>query len=168
MLSNAVFLAVLLTTPMAPEVRQDAVAQQLARMLVADSYNKLIATMGASIVASLTPLLEETGQTIDTARANQVMADIIAEVIPYEDHISITVPVLVKHFSDAEMSGLIEFYKAPLGAKLLHEMPAVMNDIVPASQALAQARQPLILQQVQKRLVPLIHKRSAIAPQPTP
>jgi len=38
------------------------------------------------------------------------------------------VPVIAKHFSDADLRDLIAFYRSPVGQKLIREQPALMAD----------------------------------------
>lgn len=38
--------------------------------------------------------------------------------------------VYAKHFSEAELQGVLDFYRTPLGSKMLKEMPSVMQESV--------------------------------------
>ncbi len=45
------------------------------------------------------------------------------------------VPIYARHFTEAELQGLIDFYSSPLGRKVTGEMPAVMQESMAAGQA---------------------------------
>lgn len=44
------------------------------------------------------------------------------------------IPVYAKHFDEAELQGLIEFYSSPLGKKVISELPAVYQESFEAGQ----------------------------------
>lgn len=52
----------------------------------------------------------------------------IAESVTSEEIVKLSIPPYVKHFSEEELAGLIEFYKTPLGQTLLEKMPAVQYE----------------------------------------
>ncbi len=45
-----------------------------------------------------------------------------------DDIINRMIPVYQRHFSNADIQGLLTFYRSPLGQKVLREMPATMQE----------------------------------------
>jgi hypothetical protein len=59
--------------------------------------------------------------------------EFMAEVKPAEME-ELVVPIYARHFSEAELQGLIDFYSSPLGRKVIGEMPGVMQESMAAGQ----------------------------------
>ena len=55
------------------------------------------------------------------------------EVNP-NDLIELVIPIYCKHYSDDEMLKLIEFYKSPLGQKVIEKLPLISQDSYMAGQ----------------------------------
>lgn len=49
------------------------------------------------------------------------------------------VPIYAKHFSDADLQALIDFYSSPVGKRVISEMPAVTQESMAAGQAWGRA-----------------------------
>jgi len=54
--------------------------------------------------------------------------------VDLEQLLNLAVPIYESHFSDAEIKGLIEFYKTPLGKKSVSELPQLMGELMTAGQ----------------------------------
>jgi hypothetical protein len=54
--------------------------------------------------------------------------------VDLEQLLNLTVPIYDSHFSHAEIKGLIEFYKTPLGKKSVSELPQLMGEMMAAGQ----------------------------------
>jgi len=54
------------------------------------------------------------------------------------DFVTMLVPVYQKHFSTAEVDQLIAFYQSPIGQKLVHEQPGILQDSVAAGRVFGQ------------------------------
>ncbi len=63
--------------------------------------------------------------------------------------VELVIPVYAKHFSDADIQGLIAFYQGPLGRKVVKEMPAITQESFSLGQAWGRA----VAEKVKKRLV---------------
>jgi hypothetical protein len=59
--------------------------------------------------------------------------EFMEEVKPAELE-ELVVPIYARHFSEAELQGLIDFYSSPLGRKVVGEMPQVLQESVAAGQ----------------------------------
>lgn len=55
----------------------------------------------------------------------------IKEASP-DDFIEMLIPVYVKHYTDDELIDLIEFYKSPIGKKVIEKLPLISQDSMKA------------------------------------
>jgi len=80
---------------------------------------------------------EEIGATMD-------------ELLP--DLMAVTATVWAKHFTTEEIRGLTDFYRTPLGQKLIEKQPIVMQEAMQASFQISQDMGQQVMQRVRKRL----------------
>ena len=66
------------------------------------------------------------------ARMDKMMDDLLKD-FPYEAIDQAMVPVYQKHFTKGEMDALVAFYTAPMGQRILKEMPGVTAEALQAS-----------------------------------
>ncbi|NTV28642.1 MAG: DUF2059 domain-containing protein [Candidatus Omnitrophica bacterium] len=60
-------------------------------------------------------------------------ADSFQKAIKVDDIIQALLPIYDKHFSEAELKTLIDFYSTPVGRKLIDTIPALMSESVEVS-----------------------------------
>lgn len=60
------------------------------------------------------------------------------------------VPIYQRHFSAADIQGLLKFYRSPLGKKVITEMPATMAEGMQLGQAWGRDRAQAMLAELQK------------------
>ncbi len=72
-------------------------------------------------------MMEQINSEIDT--------NIILEDSDFETLVEFVVPVYTKHYSEAELDGLIEFYKSDLGRALKDKAPLIARESMQAGQA---------------------------------
>jgi hypothetical protein len=60
------------------------------------------------------------------------------------------VPIYQRHFSAADIEGLLKFYRSPLGRKVITEMPATMAEGMRLGQAWGRQRAQVMLTDLQK------------------
>ncbi|MEI7036907.1 DUF2059 domain-containing protein [Fulvimonas yonginensis] len=60
------------------------------------------------------------------------------------------VPIYQRHFTAADIQGLIKFYRSPLGRKVITEMPATMAEGMQLGQAWGRDRARAMLAELQK------------------
>lgn len=53
--------------------------------------------------------------------------------------IELVIPISVKHYTDEEMKQLIEFFKSPIGKKMVEKMPVITQDSYAAGEKWGQA-----------------------------
>jgi len=72
---------------------------------------------------------------------------------------AMAVDTYARNFTAAELHGLIDFYKTPLGHKLLQKLPGIMSDLMTYTQMqISRRAAPMMRERVQ----PLL--RSELAP----
>ncbi len=97
-------------------------------------------------IAKIRELIRVTGTAQVALDAMRHQMDTIKKMIPFppkaqddfaegflaaanvDDFIELIIPIYDKHFTEAELDGMIAFYKTPLGQKLIKELPAVATE----------------------------------------
>ncbi|GAB3035955.1 hypothetical protein GCM10027285_19030 [Oleiagrimonas citrea] len=67
-----------------------------------------------------------------------------------QDMINKLVPVYQKHFTQRDMTGLLKFYRTPLGQKVIHEMPETMRESMQIGQSWGKNRMQAMVAQLKK------------------
>ena len=80
----------------------------------------------------------------------QVVMTVVNERL--DDLFDRLVPLYERHFTGAELSELIRFYRTPVGAKTINVMPVLMQEALSVNQAWAQSLQPEIERRIRERL----------------
>ena len=62
------------------------------------------------------------------------------------------VPIHARHFTHADVRGMIDFYETPLGKKTIEAMPSLMQESMQASHRWAQEVMPGLREKVTARL----------------
>ncbi len=86
----------------------------------------------------------------------QVMREEIVEALRAKlgDLMIAIAPAYGRHFTHEEVKGLLAFYRSPLGAKLIHETPLLMQETTAIGQAWGQELVPEFTRRIEKRLSP--------------
>jgi hypothetical protein len=87
------------------------------------------AKLGVQMMDQMIPAMKKTMPNVP----DTFWTEFRAEVKP-EEMENLIVPVYAKHFDDAELQGLIDFYSTPLGKKVIAEMPGVMQEAMAVGQ----------------------------------
>jgi len=87
------------------------------------------AALGMQVMEQMRPALEKAIPNVPASFWNEFMA----EVRP-DELVDIIVPVYSKHFTLDELEQLVQFYKTPVGRRVIDEMPAVMKESMAAGQ----------------------------------
>ncbi|HET6251639.1 MAG TPA: DUF2059 domain-containing protein [Tepidisphaeraceae bacterium] len=74
-----------------------------------------------------------------------------AKEADYEGLLKLIVPVYEKHFTDEEILELIKFYESPIGKKLAHEQPLMMQESMQAGQKWGQELGMKIARKMQEK-----------------
>lgn len=102
------------------------------------------ASVGGASVQQVRELLDTIGLKRMLGQMNDIMVRQVTGVMPcipmttvqqtfnspqaQEDIINRMIPVYQRHFSSADIQGLLTFYRSPLGQKVLSQMPATMQE----------------------------------------
>jgi uncharacterized protein len=115
----------------APSPEALKAADELFTVVSGDMLHQLV----IQITGAFWPSLEA------SARAEKIDDATIAELRKEFDRLELAFvtsslkeapPVYARHFTVDELKGLAAFYRTPLGAKALHEMPQVMGEFTSA------------------------------------
>ena len=68
--------------------------------------------------AQMSAAMQKTGGTAMPAAQQKALKDVVKEVLPYEDLISWSTDVYLKHFTRKEIDDLAAFYRTPTGKKV--------------------------------------------------
>lgn len=87
------------------------------------------ANMSRQMLEQMRPSLEKAVPGIPSSFWDDFLAEVKTDEL-----FDTIVPIYSRHFSLEELEQLIEFYKTPVGRKLIGEMPAVMSESMAAGQ----------------------------------
>ncbi|HKF22061.1 MAG TPA: DUF2059 domain-containing protein [Candidatus Angelobacter sp.] len=69
-----------------------------------------------------------------------------------DDMINALIPIYQRHLTKADLEELIRFYSSPVGQKLLHEQPAIIQESMQAGAEVQQRRMDEIRAKIQQRM----------------
>lgn len=127
-------------------VRVDDSVEKRAAVLELLEVNNTKATVAQSL-AGMLDLLES--QLSTTAFDRQVFAELKKEMTA-DDMIALIVPVWEKNFSLAEIRGLTEFYRTPLGQKMIAATPVVMKETMVLGSSYGQEKYSAVVSKLKK------------------
>lgn len=86
----------------------------------------------------------------------QVMREEIVEVLRMKlgDLMAAMALAYARHFTHDEVKGLLAFYRSPLGEKLVHEMPLLVQETTAIGQKWGEELVPEFTRRIEKRLSP--------------
>ncbi len=137
------------------------------------STGMLLALGGAGPVAAAQPSVQQVRQLFDVMHMSQMfghmntqMAGVMGRAVPCvpesywqgfidasssQQLLTRMVPIYQKHFSADEVSGLLNFYRSPLGQKVITEMPLTMAEGMKVGQVWGRERGQAMIQLLQKK-----------------
>lgn len=90
--------------------------------------------------------LQRADQVIDTALNSVLSGQTVDEMI------DALVPVYQRHFSKADLDGILAFYTSPVGQKLQNEQPAIMQESMQATTDIISKKLPEIKQAMKAQM----------------
>lgn len=120
------FALTLATVPAVADDDSRAVAQELVALTMNGSGNDIIGKISAAMWPGIQATLPKTLDDATVAELRGVFDRTIQKYVA--DAIKVAPDIYARHFSTDELRGLLAFYKTPIGAKALSEMPKVMGD----------------------------------------
>lgn len=123
-------------------------AEELAKITLSpETYQKTLDAMIAQTGAAMRQ------QQPDKVPANfeAIMRDSLNETMSYKDMVQFLVDVLGRHYTEGEIRELTDFYKRPIGQKVLREQPAIMGETMNHVVTVVQQRLPEALRRATEK-----------------
>ncbi len=79
------------------------------------------------------------------------MLDAALEDLPMDEMVESVVTVYQRHFTKSDVEELIRFYSSPVGQKVLHEQPQMMQESMQAGAEIQRKRYDEIMLKIQKK-----------------
>jgi|HubBroStandDraft_5_1064220.scaffolds.fasta_scaffold46485_3 hypothetical protein len=103
-----------------------AATMDLMRTVVPPAaYDGMLEQMYAQMSAAM----QKQGGTAMPAAQQKALKDVVKEVLPYEDLISWSTDVYLKHFTRKEIDDLAAFYRTPTGKKVAEKLPQITGEV---------------------------------------
>ena len=133
------------------QAKKDAIDE----LLVVTGASKMGELFGNAFVKQMTQALKQTNPDVDP-RAYEIletetMAVIREEMINNNALNNISYPIYHKHLSLSDIKALIEFYKSPVGKKVISVMPLITQEAMQGGTQLAQSIGPKLEQRLNER-----------------
>lgn len=96
---------------------------------------------------------------------NKMIADIFGEM-PLDEILDATIPVYQSHLTRSDIEEIIRFYSSPVGQKLLHEQPQMLQESMKAASEVQQKRVEIMSRKMEQRMQELVDASQAKSPAP--
>ena len=100
-------------------------------------------------------------------RMNKVMDNMMKEM-PFDQMMDAMIPTYQKHFTTGDMEALTAFYSAPVGQKVLRELPSIMSESMENIMPLMRKNIEHMTAQVQEQVAQMMKQPSQGTSQATP
>lgn len=84
-------------------------------------------------------------------KMNGIMDEMLNDM-PFDQMVQAMVPVYQKHFTHGDIESLIAFYSAPVGQKVLREMPAITGEAMQTMMPIMSKRMDAIRERIQQEV----------------
>ncbi|HEX8299145.1 MAG TPA: DUF2059 domain-containing protein [Rubricoccaceae bacterium] len=122
-----------------PASQPDALLRKDVRELIEiTGAAALGAQMSEQMLTSLRPLFDQAYPDVPIDVLNALFEEMRVEV-GQADMAALVGPVYERHFTHAEIKGLLAFYKTPLGQRSIELMPVIMRESMAAGQEWGEA-----------------------------
>lgn len=129
----------------ASEAHKSASEAQVRQLMEVAGVNRMLSEMASQINTQLAGMMQGQLPCVPASYWNGFLTS-----EGFRQVTDAVVPVYQKHFSAADIEGLIRFYRSPLGKKMVAQMPAVMSESMQAGQAWGRDRAQAMLADLQK------------------
>ena len=99
-------------------------------------------------------------ETIEQIMGRALGADAIKEML------EATIPVYQHHLTKADLQAMIAFYTSPVGQKILHEQPAMVEESMEASEGIQQRIARAMFQQIDEQIEKMAEAQKKPAKKP--
>jgi hypothetical protein len=100
------------------------------------------------------------------SRMNGIMDDMLS-TMPFGEMMQAMVPVYQKHFTHGDIDSLIAFYSAPIGQKILREMPAITSEAMQSMMPIMRRQMDAVMQRVQQEMAASLKGSPKVGHSPT-
>lgn len=100
-------------------------------------------------------------------RMNKIMDNMMKEM-PFDQMMDAMIPTYQKHFTKGDMEALAAFYSAPVGQKVLRELPAIMAETMENMMPIMRKNIDRMTQQVQEQVAEMLSQSGQGTPPPSP
>jgi hypothetical protein len=97
---------------------------------------------------------------------NGIMDDMLS-TMPFGEMMQAMVPVYQKHFTHGDIDSLIAFYSAPIGQKILREMPAITSEAMQSMMPIMRRQMDAVMQRVQQEMAASLKGSPKVGHSPT-
>ncbi len=120
-----------------------ASAQQVRELMDVVGLRRILTQMDSVMVQQIERVLPcVAATTVETSfSSTQAQDDILNRMVP----------VYQRHFTSADIQGLLTFYRSPLGQKVLREMPATMQEGMQIGRQWGQERAQAMVAQLKQQ-----------------
>jgi hypothetical protein len=79
--------------------------------------------------AQMSAAMQKAGGNAMPAAQQKALKEAVKEVLPYEDLITWSTDIYLKHFTRKEIDDLAAFYRTPTGKKLAEKLPQITGEV---------------------------------------
>ena len=168
----AVAVSLVLAATPSPDGDADALAVEISRLVITTGNYQAIVAQAANQASQMATAAaggraEELGPGFQ-AELRAGVAEMMSEVMPsYQDMVDMQAGLLVKHYTAEELRGMLDFYRTPLGQKVIRVMPQVSADVMGWMMSVLQERMPAASARFEARLKDW-KKKQDVEPTPDP
>lgn len=91
---------------------------------------------------------------------HEMMEDVMNQAMgpaAMREMVEATVPVYQRHLSKADLDAMVAFYSSPVGQKILHEQPAMVQESMQAASGIQQRIARVMFQKMDERMEKIAH-----------
>jgi uncharacterized protein len=147
------------------QTTEEAARGLVKSMKVEEQYKQMATSMATQlrpVLQSVSARVPEEKRAAYMALANKIV-DNMTNADPKE-MIEATIKVYAKYYTEDELKALSEFYKTPLGQKMMENMPKITGELMAMTMQLNQAQTGRIMEELVKEFPELNAPPQAAAP----
>lgn len=103
------------------------------------------------MLATLRPMFEQAYPTVPPEVMDELLEETHAELAAL-DLAALAVPVYARHLSAEDIRGLLDFYRTPLGRRVVEKLPVIVEESVAVGQAMGEAAGQRVIDRLVRRL----------------
>lgn len=93
--------------------------------------------------------------TVQLQHMDALIDDVFSE-IAVDELVSVIVPIYQRHLTRSDLKGITDFYTSPVGQKVLHQQPAMMQESMQVSSQLMESRMKSLMGKIDARMEELM------------